>query len=191
MSVRSILPQHLFKGSYSSASVVTLSGILLSILINLKGPFPLLQEQQLIKWLISDGRVWMFWVNFIDLRAGPEGPERKPASHLRVGFWGVGGGGVGRVDLHLGHLKTPLKPKRSADPHSLLLMLAENPCGRAWLSPEMPRKTDILSLTYINTSLLPRTALMHSSPSSCLVCFRPLENSALCGGGVATIQNKF
>lgn len=43
--------------SYSSASVVPLSGILLSILINLKGPFPLLQEQQLIKWLISDGRV--------------------------------------------------------------------------------------------------------------------------------------
>lgn len=109
MSVHSILPQHLFKGSYSSASVVPLSGILLSILINLKGPFPLLQEQQLIKWLISDGRVWMFWVNFIDLRAGPEGPERKPASHLRVGFWGLWGGGAGWVDLHLGHLKTPLK----------------------------------------------------------------------------------
>lgn len=63
--------------SYSSLSVVPLSGIPLSILINLKGPFPLLQEQQLIKWLISDGRVWMFWVNFIDLRAGLEGPERN------------------------------------------------------------------------------------------------------------------
>lgn len=46
-----------FKQKTCSSASSLLSGILLSILINLKGPFPLLQEQQLIKWLISDGRV--------------------------------------------------------------------------------------------------------------------------------------
>lgn len=71
------------KKIYSFASIFPLSGILLSILINLKGPFPLLQEQQLIKWLISDGRVWMFWVNFIDLRAGLRAKEKltSPPAH--------------------------------------------------------------------------------------------------------------
>lgn len=74
-----------------SSSFHSLEFYSLSILINLKGPFPLLQEQQLIKWLISDGRVWMFWVNFIDLWE----KLTSPPAH---------------VDLHLRHLKTPLNP---------------------------------------------------------------------------------
>lgn len=43
--------------NFGSASFQTLWNSALAVLINLKGPFPLLQEQQLIKWLISDGRV--------------------------------------------------------------------------------------------------------------------------------------
>ncbi len=78
-----------FSSSSSPSSFLEFSS--LSILINLKGPFPLLQEQQLIKWLISDGRVWMFWVNFIDLWE----KLTSPPAH---------------VDLHLRHLKTPLNP---------------------------------------------------------------------------------
>lgn len=128
---------HLLKGSCNSASVFPLSGILLSILINLKGPFPLLQEQQLIKWLISDGRVWMFWVNFIDLPAGPGGPERKPATHLRV-FWPGKGGQCRFTPLSfIDTFKTQKvrRPTLSANAGRKQLWSCHQ------LSPEEPQKT--------------------------------------------------
>lgn len=144
LCVSNVVSDEFKQKTWSSASSL-LSGILLSVLINLKGPFPLLQEQQLIKWLISDGRVWMFWVNFIDLWAGQRAKQKLTSP------WAPG------------RRFTPLSFKDTSKPkwlqaQTLLCCPGKDivwaSLAHAQTNSENTSEKDILSLTCLTTALL-------------------------------------